>query len=518
MDTLGNNNGNGNNSVLQDLSNPLDLDNNTIAIILAAGHGKRIKSETSKMLHKVWGVPSALRVANAAEQGLGSANQIIVVGVKAVDVAKACSAQAQRSFVYQASQNGTGHAVKMGLDILGDRAYPGTVYIFPGDIGLLSKSVVQEFRQAFGNNACDMMVLTSVFKGDPSENYYGRVLRVPQQDVHGNPAGDDCDKLIEILEHKDILALSDSTPYPIDFHGHSYAFSRQQLLEIREFNTGVFAFKSPALRAKINELRQDNVQGELYITDLISIFNQSNLTVRASATQDENAVLGFNVKSVLKHMEDIARDQVYEKLKDIITIVAKDDFFIADEVVEQILEMDAKEGPLDITIGKGASIGPNVKLSKGVVIGNQVQVERNVELGPNVRIHKNAVLSTYPHQTLRIGAGSEIFNGDQIKGNLEMGENCRIESGVNMTGSDQFKTVIGNNVLVKGTSQLFGCIVEDDIWIEHSVLKFQRVERRMRKDGYIQPIRWVLPQPQGLDSIHPLKSSPDIPERPPHEN
>jgi bifunctional UDP-N-acetylglucosamine pyrophosphorylase/glucosamine-1-phosphate N-acetyltransferase len=217
-------------------------------------------------------------------------------------------------------------------------------------------------------------------------------------------------------------------------------------------------------------------------------------------------------------MEDIARDLVYEKLKDTITIEAKDDFFIADEVVEQILEMDAREGPLDITIGKGASLGPNVRLSKGVIIGNQVLIENNVELGPNVRVHPNAFLSTYPHQTLKIGAGCEIFNGDQIKGNVAIGKNCRIESGVNITGSDQFKTTIGNNVLVKGTSQIFGCIVEDDIWIEHSVLKFQRIERRMRNDGYIQPVRWVLPQPQGLDSIHPLESSPDILERPPSEN
>lgn len=518
MDTLRNGFTNGNDIALPDLSSPLNLDEDTITIILAAGHGKRIKSETSKMLHQVWGVPSALRVANAAEQGLGSGNQVIVVGIKAVDVAKACRAQAQRSFVYQASQNGTGHAVKMGLDILGERDYAGTIYIFPGDIGLLSGQVVHEFRQAFDGNACDMMVLTSVFKGHHSENYYGRVLRVPDLDIDGNPSGDDCDKLIEILEHKDILALRDSAPHQVEFHGRTYAFSRQQLLEIREFNTGVFAFQAPSLRAKINELREDNVQGELYITDLISIFNQAGLTVRASATQDENAVLGFNVKSVLKHMEDIARDHVYEKLKDIITIEAKDDFFIADEVVEQILEMDAQEGPLDITIGKGAWIGPNVKLSKGVVVGNQVVIENNVKLGASVTIHKNAFLSTYPHQTLKIGAGCEIFNGDQIKGNVEIGQNCRIESGVNITGSDQFKTTIGNNVLVKGTSQIFGCIVEDDIWIEHSVLKFQRVERRMRNDGYIQPVRWVLPQPQGLDSIHPLASSPDILERPPYEN
>ncbi|MFQ5632677.1 MAG: multidrug transporter, partial [bacterium] len=254
----------------------------------------------------------------------------------------------------------------------------------------------------------------------------------------------------------------------------------------------------------IYNLKEDNVQSELYVTDLIAIFNETGLSVRAFATTDENAVLGFNVKSVLKQMEGIARSDAYEKLKDTITIIDKEDFFIADEVIEQILRKDAELGPLDIVVGKGAHIGSNVQLSRGVSIGSRAFLDGNVLLGDGVKIQQDVHISTYAHQTLKIGDNSEIYYGNIIKGNLTIGENSRIESGVNMTGSDENPTRIGANVLIKGTSYVFGCVIEDDLWIERSVLKNQYIEKTVRKDGAVQPIRWIMPQPEGLDSIRAI--------------
>ncbi|MBK7265416.1 MAG: hypothetical protein IPI12_03565 [Ignavibacteriales bacterium] len=76
--------------------------------------------------------------------------------------------------------------------------------------------------------------------------------------------------------------------------------------------------------------------------------------------------------------------------------------------------------------------------------------------------------------------------GDIIKGNITIGENSTIESSVNMTGSDEHPLIIGKNVLIKGTSYVFGSIIEDDIHIEHSVIIKKRVNRQIRKDGAIQ--------------------------------
>ncbi|MFQ5605209.1 MAG: NTP transferase domain-containing protein [bacterium] len=496
---------------LQHLSIDIDAKNDSLAIILAAGHGKRIKSHTSKMLHKIWGAPTVMRVAEAAKEGLGTENQIIVVGIKARDVAEFLGKSRHRVFVFQAEQRGTGDAVRTALSAISPNGFHGDVYIFPGDMGLLHAEVVKKFKMDFLSNKCDMMVLTGQYEGNPSFNTYGRILRVPAEDISGRSSGDDFDKVIEIKEHKDILALNDSKPYSVKYNGHTYEFSKQELINVREFNTGVFAFKADKLQSHIHQLKSDNVQNELYVTDLISIFNRNGLTVKAAKAKDNKTVLGFNEKSVLREMERIAREQVYDKLKNIITIEDKDDFFIADDVVQQIIELDKKQGSLDIVIGKGVYIDNNVHLSKGVQIGNHAHISGNVYLGENVKIQESVNLSTYKHQTLRVGSGSELFKGDIIKGNLTIGENCLIESSVNMTGSDEFPTRIGNNVTIKGTSYIFGSIVEDNLWIEHSVLKCKHVEKIVKKDGSIQPIRYVLPLPEGLDSIKEISGECNYP-------
>lgn len=493
---------------LQELSSELDYNSDSLAIILAAGHGKRIKSETSKMLHQVWGVPTVVRVSEAARKGLNSPNQIVVVGIKAVEVAEALGKNEHRLFVFQKEQRGTGDAVRTALDAIPQKDFPWNIYIFPGDMGLLDAEAVAHFKEEFLRNPCNMMVLTGIYEGDPRLNYYGRIIRVPERDVEGNSSGENFKNVIEIKEHKDILALNDEEPYLVKYKGRTYAFSKNDLIQISEFNTGVYAFKAAGLFKHIQQLKADNVQRELYVTDLISIFSQHGLKVCATVAKDNRSVLGFNVKSVLKEMEEIARERVYEKLKDIITIEDKDDFFIADEVVEQIIEMDRKNAPLDIVIGKGVHIGRNVKLNKGVQIKNHAYLSGNIILGERVRIQENVHISTYEHQTMKIGNNSEIFKGDIIKGNLEIGEDCKIESSVNMTGSDEFPTRIGNNVLIKGTSYIFGSIIEDDIYIEHSVIKCKHVERTLRKDGTVQPIRYVLPLPEGLDSIKDLPHKP----------
>ncbi len=496
--------------LLQELSDELNYNDKTLAIILAAGHGKRIKSETPKMLHEIWGVPTVLRVSNAARDGLNSANQILVVGIKADEVASSCGETANRAFVYQAEQKGTGHAVRIALDAVTDANYDGAIYVFPGDAGLLNKEVVAEFRQAFDENNCDMMVLTSLFHGPSEENYYGRIVRVPERDAEGVSSGEDAGKVIEIKEHKDILSLSENESYLTKFGNRTYRFSRQELLETREFNTGLYAFSAASLRENINALSVDNVQGELYVTDLIAIFNQRGLSVRAFATQDEDAVLGFNVKSVWKQMDSIARAKAYEQLKDTITVADREDFFIADDVIEDLLKMDREFGPLDIEIGKGVHIGSGVKLARKVSIESNVYVSGNVELSDGVVLQRSVHLSTYPHQKMKIGKNSRIFKNNIIKGDLVIGENCSIESSVNMTGSDEYPIRIGNNVLIKGTSYIFGCVIEDDIWVEHSILKHKYVERTLRKDGTVQPVKWVLPQPQGLDTIRTV--APNVAE------
>ena len=167
--------------------------------------------------------------------------------------------------------------------------------------------------------------------------------------------------------------------------------------------------------------------------------------------------------------------------------------------------MDKECGPLDISFGRGAWIDKGVRLNKGIKIGNHAFLSGRIFLGEDVRIQKNVHVSAYSNQTLKVGRNSEIFKGDIIKGNLEIGENCRIESSVSMTGSDKFPTRIGNNVKIKGTSYVFGSTVEDDVRIEHSVLKCRHIKRVENADGAVQAIRYFLPKAEGLETISDLK-------------
>ncbi|PIS27296.1 MAG: multidrug transporter [Candidatus Marinimicrobia bacterium CG08_land_8_20_14_0_20_45_22] len=486
---------------LQTLSGTLINDGSPVAAILAAGHGKRIKSDRSKMLHEIWGVPTVLRVANAASIGLETQNQVIVVGIKAREVAEKTGKATNRLFVYQKEQKGTGDAVRVALSGLSSYQNLHDIYILPGDMGLITPEVIHQLKTEFEKSKHGMMILTGNFSGDTLENTYGRILRVPEFDAEEKPSGVDRGKVIEIKEHKDILALPDGKDYKITYNKRLYCFQKSELLKIREYNAGVYAVNYQNLSNFISCLTPDNVQGELYLTDIISIFNHNGISVGAYTVTDNSAVIGFNVKSVLREMGNIARRKVWKQLRDIIFIEDEDDFFIADEVVRQILELDLKQPPLDIEIGKGVYLGKNVQLSHGVSIRSGSTLNGNIVIGKGTLIHERVSLSTYANQVMVIGKNCIIMRGDMLKGNIRIGDNTSIESSVIVTGSDEFPTVIGNNVTIKGTTYIFGSVIEDDLFIEHSVIKCKKVERTVRKDGTIQSVRWVMPPPQGLDII-----------------
>jgi len=488
-------------SLAENLSSSINNKVHEIGIILAAGHGKRIKSHKSKMLHKIWGVPTVERVFNACRNGIKNINLIVVVGIKAEDVMQVVGKREATVFAYQEKQNGTGHAVQVALEKINPKNFDGIVYVLPGDMGLINAETMQSFREEFVKSDSDMMVLTGIFEGNPKENSYGRIIRVKDFDEDGKSSGKDHGKVIEIMEHKDILSLSESEPYNVKFNNKTYSYSKNELIENNEFNSGVYAFKYKKLIELINSITSNNVQNEIYITDLISLFNKKNYTVQAVSPREQYVVMGFNNKSVLKEMEDVARHKVYEKLKDIIEINDPEDFFIDETVVEQILEMDGNNVPLDINIGKGVYIGKGAKLNYNLDLRKNVFVDGNVQFGKNVIVRQNVHLSCFPGQTFKIGDGVEIFSGDIIKGNITIGEGARIESSVNMTGSDEFPLRIGSKVLIKGTSYIFGSIIEDEVHIEHSVIIKKNVTRLIKRDGTIQPVKFYLPMPEGIDAI-----------------
>ncbi len=498
------------NNLIQEYSHSFADGNKETAIILAAGHGKRIKSQTSKMLHKIWEIPTVERVCTACQKGLEDANIIIVVGIKAEEVVKTVGKKKFVSYAYQQVQNGTGHAVQIALENITNRNYDGTVYIFPGDMGLIDGETIHFFKNEFEKSNADMMVLTGIFEGPIEDNYYGRILRVPDKDLK-DANKKDAGKVIEILEYKEILNIDASKTYSTEYHNKNYKFTRNALIENREFNSGVYAFKFKPLAELIKKIGSDNVQNEVYLTDLISLFNKNGFTVEAVSLpagrhgqQNQHVLMGFNNKSVLKEMDAIARKLVYEKVKDIVMIDDPDDFFIEENVVEDILEKDKLGLPLEIHLGKGVFIGKGVKLNYNLSLGKNTFLEGDIQFGKMITVGDNAHISCFYGQKINIGDDVEIFGGSIIKGNVNIGTETKLESGVRVTGSDLLPCIIGSHVTVKGITYIFGSRIDDNIYIEHSVLIRKEIVKPTGVKADIYQVKFYLPEAEGTDAVKDL--------------
>jgi len=288
--------------IVSELSSGTDNITNELAIILAAGHGKRLKSEKSKMLHSILGVPTVERVYNACKKGIEDIYTIIVVGIKADDVMEHLGKRENTSFAYQQVQYGTGHAVQVALEGLKNIPDDTNVYILPGDMGLIDEGTIKQFREDFLKSKADMIVLTGLYEGKPEDNYYGRIIR----------AKDNSRNVIQIMEHKDILSLPDDNPFTTSYKEKEYSYTKEELINNNEYNSGVFAFKYGKLSEMIGNLKTNNVQSEIYLTDLIVLFIEKGYTVAAVSPEKIYVVMGFNTQEVLKEMNEIAR-KVYEE-------------------------------------------------------------------------------------------------------------------------------------------------------------------------------------------------------------
>ncbi len=187
--------------------------------------------------------------------------------------------------------------VQVALEGLKDIPDETIVYILPGDMGLIDAETVKQFREEFINSKADMIVLTGLFEGKTEYNYYGRIVR----------AKDETGNVIQIMEHRDILALPDDKPFNTNYKGKEHTYTKDELINNNEYNSGVFAFKYKKLAEMIGELRSDNVQSEIYLTDLIALFNKKGYTVAATSPEKNYVVMGFNTQEVLIEMNDIAR-------------------------------------------------------------------------------------------------------------------------------------------------------------------------------------------------------------------
>lgn len=240
------------------------------AVILAAGLGKRMKSNRAKVLHEVLQRPMILYVVDTA-MAIAGDHVVVVVGHQADRVRQVVGAHAATLFAHQAEQLGTGHAVQCALPLIPDLCRQ--VVILCGDVPLITPQTLAALIADHRRHRRHATVL-AVEVDDPTG--YGRILQ------------DADNRVIGIVEEADASAAEKA---------------------LRNINTGVYCVDRDLLSSALTEIDSDNAQGEFYLTDIISIGHRENWNVGALIAADPKEFFGINSRQDLRKVERILRER-----------------------------------------------------------------------------------------------------------------------------------------------------------------------------------------------------------------
>lgn len=249
----------------------MEIDNKLVAVILAAGLGKRMKSDKAKVLHEINGRPMIMYILETAKK-IADNNIVVVVGNQAEKVREVVSKNYNVIFALQQKQLGTGHAVKCALPFL--PKYSEQVIILYGDVSLLSFDTIKKFYEDHIKLDRDVSVLA--VKIDNPKGY-GRIIMDERNCISG------------IIEEAD-------------------ANDEQRRINI--VNSGVYCIKKDFLEYSLNKIKANNAQGEFYLTDVIKVGYSENKKVGAMIGQDSEEILGVNSMEELMLVEGIIKKRM----------------------------------------------------------------------------------------------------------------------------------------------------------------------------------------------------------------
>ena len=409
-------------------------DRDSAVVVLAAGAGTRMRSDTNKVLHPLAGrsmLSHALHaVAKAAPQHL-----VVVVGKDRDQVVPAVADLAadlgrRIDVAVQDQQLGTGHAVACGLTAL-PAEFTGTVLVTLGDVPLLDADTLADLIAAHSGESAAATVLTTTL---PDPTGYGRILRTQDREVIG------------------IVEQADASP---------------SQLAITEVNAGVYAFDITALRSALSRLRSDNAQQEQYLTDVISIVRSDGHVVRAKQIDDAMLVAGVNDRVQLAALgAELNRRIVAAHQRSGVTITDPTTTWID---VDVTIGRDTVVYPgtqlLGATrIGGRCQIGPDTTLTD-VTVGDEAMVVRThgsqsaigggAAVGPFAYLRPGTVLGAdgklgafVETKNSTIGAGTKVPHLTYV-GDADIGEHSNIGASsvfVNYDGENKSRTTIGSHV------------------------------------------------------------------------
>jgi len=395
-------------------------------VILAAGLGTRMKSDVPKVLHEVCGRPLLAYVLEAAHS-LAPDRIVVVTGSEHEDVAELLPVGCERAI--QRRRLGSGDAVRAGMEPLA--SFQGDVVVLVGDAPLVDAQFLQDLVAAHRERGGAGTVATAVLD-EPGQ--YGRIVRGPDGAVAA------------IVEARDATA---------------------EQLAIDEVNTGFYVFDAAHLRRLLPALEPTNVQGELYLTDIVHLMAGESLTVAAHVAPDPEVMLAVNSRVDLAAVNAVVRRRILTRLMLAGVTVVDPGATYVDWGVE--VGRDTLLHPFTHLLGRtqvGAAceIGPGAYLSDAFV-GDRARVlssylydcvvSSGCTVGPFACIRPNTVLEERARagtfvevKNSRIGENSRVPHLSYI-GDAVVGHDTNIAAGnitANYDGYQKHPTTIGNGV------------------------------------------------------------------------
>ena len=387
----------------------------TAVILLAAGKGTRMKSARAKVLHDLCGRPMLGHTLAVAES-FDPTHLFVIVGRDSDQVEAAFSGRAE--FVLQAEQRGTGHAVLQAEPKLA--GFDGDVLILYADTPLLRVETLQRMQALKAKTQASLVMLSAL-------------LPLPGRVVRGADG-----RVERIVETTDATSAE---------------------LEIEEGNTGVYLVDCALLREALSQLRDDNEQGELYITDVVEHAVSGGHRVEALQLEDARECLGINTRAELAEAGSVLRERTALRLMaEGVTLVDPSHTYI----------------DVDVTIGRDSVVEPGCVITAGTRIGEGVHVKAHctiedsrlddgVIVGPSAHLRPN----THLMEGVRIGNFVEVKNStlgagakaDHLSyiGDADVGAGASFGCGsivVNYDGIEKHRTTVGAGAFVGCNSNL----------------------------------------------------------------
>lgn len=345
-----------------------------------------MKSATPKVLHAICGRSLVGHVV-AASRELDPEHLVVIVGHAREQVSAHLAEidPATRTAV-QYEQNGTGHAVRMGLESLGDSGITldGTVVVVCGDTPLLTGATLKALSDTHAADGNAVTVLTAEV---PDSTGYGRIVR------------DDSGAVTAIVEHKD-------------------ATDAQRA--IREINSGVFAFDAQLLTDALGKVRTDNSQGEEYLTDVLGILREAGHRVGAAVAGDHREILGINNRVQLAE----ARKLLNERL-------------LHDAMMSGVTVVDPATTWVDVTV----TFEPDALVQPGTQLLGATHIATGAEVGPNSRLKDTsvgagAVVDNTVADSALIGEGATVGPYAYLRPGTKLGRKSKAGAYVEMKNAD----------------------------------------------------------------------------------